>query len=190
MKSWSEKLFFKINEHIGDHKWLDKLMVFCAHDLVYILVFLAFMWATTTLTHGEELKQFIKLIMTAGAFSFLFSWSIALISPKKRPMDEYPEIENLLKPAGTWKTFPSDHTIGSFTISLITAIMGAPAWFVIVLVGLSLMIGFGRVYVGVHYPKDILGGIVIAVIFALPSPWLLANITQPVYNLFKQLFLL
>lgn len=190
MKSWSEKLFMTINEHVGDRKWLDKLMVFCAHDLIYLLIFLSFMWATTVLSQGDEgLKLFLKLLLTAGAFGFIFSWTIALISPRKRPMEEYEDIKNLLKPAGTWKTFPSDHTIGAFTISIITAIMGAPVWFILLLVIMSILVGVGRVYVGVHYPKDILGGVIIAVVFSFSSTYLLSQITQPIYSIFKQLFI-
>lgn len=190
MKSWSKKLFLKINKNIGNRGWVDRFMRFCAHDLIYILVFFAFMWATTVLSGGDEgFKKFVKLLMTAGFFGFAFSWGVALISPHKRPVDDMEDVTQLMKPLGAWKSFPSDHTIASFTVSLVSALMGAPAWFYSILLLMALAIGTGRVYVGVHYPRDILGGIVVALVFSYSSFWLLENITQPVYNLANQLFL-
>ena len=190
MKSWSEKLFLKINKNAGNRGWLDRFMRFCAHDLIYILAFVAFMWATTVLSGGDNgFKKFVKLLMTAGFFSFAFSWGVALISPHKRPVKEMEDVNQLMKPLGTWKSFPSDHTIGAFTIALVAALMGAPIWFYSILLFMALIIGIGRVYVGVHYPRDIIGGIVVALVFSYSSFWLLENITQPVYDLVKQLFL-
>ncbi|MFB6226240.1 MAG: phosphatase PAP2 family protein [Candidatus Paceibacteria bacterium] len=189
--NWSEKLFLQINEQIGEREWFDKMMMFCAHNLLFVLVFIAFLWATTVLSESgvDQLKRFFKIILTAGAFSYLFSWAWALLIPKKRPSEKYPEIKQLLNPLSTWKTFPSDHTIAAFVVTLSVVLMGAPIWFGAFLTLLALLVGAGRVYVGVHYPKDILGGILVACVFVLISPWLLDNITQPVYKIFKQLFL-
>jgi undecaprenyl-diphosphatase len=188
---WSENLFLKINKQIGQKEWLDKLMLFCAHNLLFILVFLAFLWATTVLAESgvEKLNRFFKLLLTAGAFSYLFSWTWAFIFPQKRPSKKYPEMKQLLNPLSTWKTFPSDHTIAAFVVTLVVVLMGGPIWFGILLLILALLVGVGRVYVGVHYPQDIFGGIMVAAVFVLTSPWLLDNITQPIYSLFKQLFL-
>ncbi|PSO44058.1 MAG: hypothetical protein BRC22_02985 [Parcubacteria group bacterium QH_9_35_7] len=188
---WSEHLFLKINRQIGQKEWLDKLMMFCAHNLLFILVFLAFLWATTVLAESrvEKLNRFFKLLLTAGAFSYLFSWTWAFIFPQKRPSNKYPEIKQLLNPLSNWKTFPSDHTIAAFVVTLVVVLMGGPIWFGALLLILALLVGVGRVYVGVHYPQDILGGIIVASVFVLTSPWLLDNITQPIYSLFKQLFL-
>ncbi|MFB6182288.1 MAG: phosphatase PAP2 family protein [Candidatus Magasanikbacteria bacterium] len=189
--NWSEDLFLKINDKIGEKEWLDKIMMFCAHNLLFVLVFLAFLWATTVLAESgvDNLKRFFKIILTAGAFAYLFSWAWAFISPKNRPSEKYPEIKQLLNPLSTWKTFPSDHTIAAFIIMLSTVLMGAPLWFGFILLLFALLVGAGRVYVGVHYPKDVLGGILVAAFFVLISPWLLDNITQPIYKVFKQLFL-
>lgn len=67
----------------------------------------------------------------------------------------------------TWKAFPSDHTI-TVTIPIVLAVQFfAPVWFVAVLVIAGLMVGIGRIYVGVHYPRDIIGGAVIGALFTI-----------------------
>lgn len=166
-------------------------MTFCAHDLLYIFAFVVFMWGTTALFHldPERFNQFIKLLMTAGAFGITTSWLIGYVYPHTRPIREYPQVKQLLKPFGTWKSFPSDHTIGSFTLAIITWLVGAPMWFGIAGLCTAFLISISRVYVGVHYPRDVVGGIAIASIFSFSSFWLLENITQPLYDVFEMLFL-
>lgn len=60
------------------------------------------------------------------------------------------------------KSFPSGHTLGSFEATLVMLYwnrkIGIPA---VVLAGL---IAFSRMYLYLHYPTDIMGGIVLAII--------------------------
>jgi undecaprenyl-diphosphatase len=60
-------------------------------------------------------------------------------------------------------SFPSDHTAGAVAIAvslwLYNRKLGLPMF-------ISLLIGFSRIYVGHHYPTDVLGGIVVGAISA------------------------
>ena len=117
-------------------------------------------------------------------------WIIAFISPRTRPIVQFPNSKELIIPLSTWKSFPSDHTIAAFTIVGVTWIIGgAPIWFLVVLFLLASWVATGRVYAGVHYPNDILGGLLIAILFSLTAPWLLVHITQPLYHIFNLLFI-
>jgi undecaprenyl-diphosphatase len=62
-------------------------------------------------------------------------------------------------------SFPSGHTATSFAGATALALLyprGTPAFFV-----LAAAIAYSRLYVGVHFPLDIVGGIVIGVATAL-----------------------
>lgn len=62
-------------------------------------------------------------------------------------------------PAGP--SFPSGHTTSSFACATVLGAFvprAAPAFYL-----LALAIGFSRIYVGVHWPFDVLGGIVLGV---------------------------
>ncbi|PIT86265.1 MAG: hypothetical protein COU33_04155 [Candidatus Magasanikbacteria bacterium CG10_big_fil_rev_8_21_14_0_10_43_6] len=185
--SWSHILFFKINRSIGGHPRRDAVMLFCAQTLIYVFVSVVLLWALMVLP-PEPFKWFIQLIMTAGFFALLTSYSIALVWPHRRPSLEFPEIQQLLEPLGTWKSFPSDHTLVSFIFFSIPLFVGAP-WYVLTLFFLfAVSISFARVYVGVHYPRDIVGGFVLALGYSLLACWLLGEVTQPLYVFFTDFF--
>ncbi len=69
-------------------------------------------------------------------------------------------------------SFPSGHATASFACATILAFYaprGAPAFFL-----LAATIAWSRVYVGVHYPLDVLGGAVLGIGIAIALRKLLA----------------
>ena len=57
-------------------------------------------------------------------------------------------------------SFPSDHA--TFSLALALPILVVNKYFGRVMIGISLLLCFARVYVGLHYPLDIVGGAIIA----------------------------
>lgn len=59
-----------------------------------------------------------------------------------------------------YSSFPSGHTAGSFGLAFAICLMTplAPKWKLLALVWASL-VGFSRIYRGVHWPTDVVGGI-------------------------------
>jgi undecaprenyl-diphosphatase len=66
---------------------------------------------------------------------------------------------HLLVGCGSGFSFPSSHAVNNFAAALILAffIPRAKWWFF----GFASLVAFSRVYVGVHYPSDVLGGAII-----------------------------
>ena len=89
---------------------------------------------------------------------------------RPRPYMVSPEIVTLIRKLSSY-SFPSGHTSVSFSGALVLYRMmpkkvGIPA------VILAAMIGFSRLYVGVHFPTDVLGGIVVGIIASTASYYL------------------
>jgi undecaprenyl-diphosphatase len=95
-----------------------------------------------------------------------------------------PEAVRLLLATPNFPSYPSGHAAGAFGVALVVGLSYRQLhWRVLALVGASL-IALSRVYLGLHYPSDILGGAILGSavgatcygLFELPRPhwpWLL-----------------
>jgi membrane-associated phospholipid phosphatase len=71
----------------------------------------------------------------------------------------------LLVPCGAGFSFPSSHAANSFAVStLLTIYYPKFSWVFIVF---ALLVSFSRIYVGVHYPIDVVGGAATGIICSL-----------------------
>ncbi len=159
------KLFFKINNLARCNKWLD---LFGYAGSEWALPLMAVYYAAMVLAMSWENKMigFLILIFSAGLWltGFVLDFCIALIVKRSRPHVTHPNSNLLIKPIANWHSFPSDHTMTAFLICWLALIFGLPwAW---VFFPFAVWVVFGRMFVGVHYPTDILGGLTIASLLA------------------------
>ncbi|MBO7079021.1 MAG: phosphatase PAP2 family protein [Bacilli bacterium] len=75
---------------------------------------------------------------------------------------EYTPAPNALKTA-TGYSFPSGHTQNISTLSTSVAINFKKKIITIIAIVLVVLVGFSRLFLGVHYPTDVLGGLIVGV---------------------------
>jgi membrane-associated phospholipid phosphatase len=96
----------------------------------------------------------IEGMVAIGVNSFVVNIPLKSAVRRKRPTDEVPEERRLAKPESY--SFPSGHTASAAAFSGIVGRAYPKLWLPIN--GLAAMVGFSRVYTGVHFPGDVLGG--------------------------------
>jgi undecaprenyl-diphosphatase len=80
---------------------------------------------------------------------------------RRRPFIDLPLVTSLVIPPDEF-SFPSGHTAASFVMTMVAGIT-FPLLFAPLLL-LSLLIGISRVYLGVHYPSDVLAGALLGIV--------------------------
>lgn len=65
--------------------------------------------------------------------------------------------------------FPSCHAANTFALALFLSLLFKNRLFTISIISWSLLVSYSRLYLGVHYPSDILGGLLIGSLFAILS---------------------
>ena len=83
-----------------------------------------------------------------------------------------PGISSLRIETATGQSFPSGHTQGATTFWISCIVQIRKGWIYIVGTLIILLVGFSRLYLGVHWPIDVIGGVVIGVIWVFISNYI------------------
>lgn len=105
-------------------------------------------------------------------FSLLFTnLGLKLLLTRPRP---YTVVEGLipLLTSGDPNSFPSGHTSAAFSAGLVWARTLPKAWMRRAAVIQAVLMGLSRLYVGVHYPSDVLSGALVGAVCALLALWI------------------
>ncbi|WP_066065119.1 undecaprenyl-diphosphatase [Neobacillus soli] len=148
------KLFQAVNDFAGNHPFLDGLMVFVTERalIIYALVLLS-IW----FFGKEKYKYTVVYAAITGVLGLFINFVIGQIYFEPRPFVTH-DVHLLVKHAAD-ASFPSDHTTGAFSLALAVFLRHRKIGGAMVL--FAVLTGFSRIYVGHHYPFDVLGSIVV-----------------------------
>lgn len=141
-------LFQVINRLSGKNPILDKFMIFLSNKVRYVFMFV-FLFLFLR-------KKFKKDLVKNSLFSIICAWFLHFIIHffyfKPRPFIKHRV--GILIPSKMDSSFPSKHTLLAFAAS--TSILLREKQIGVVMWILSILTGFSRVWMGHHYPSDII----------------------------------
>ena len=146
--------------------WLDPVFVFLSwigsDGLVWIVIatVLALLW--------RRPMVFVQVVATAAVAEFVSALLRRAID-RDRPPFVYRRPEPLVHVPHSG-SIPSGHTTTAFACATMLGFI-IPRWRWPLFL-LAAAIGFSRVYVGVHYPLDVLAGAALGVLIAIALRWL------------------
>lgn len=108
----------------------------------------------------ENQNGFMKALI-APFLAFLIGRIFKHTFNRKRPSDEIKGFKEVVKPPSCG-SFPSNHTASTFAFFMGLLLIGHP---LAPIAGLwTLLIGFSRIYLGVHFFSDVLGGMLVGAV--------------------------
>ena len=127
-----------------------------------------YLWFRPQHSEQQTLQVRQKLVATLYALTvgIILARSLADLLPLRVRPAFNPElnlrIPPTLRPTGllSWSSFPSDHAVVWFTVAWGSLALDRKLG--VLACGYAVFLGFGRVYMGVHYPSDIIGAAAIA----------------------------
>lgn len=188
MNPFDNSVFHAINQLAAHGGLLATVMIVLAKysPEMYILILLLG-WFTVPWPEVES-RHGLVIAVVAAIVVFIVDNIIGAIWFRPRPFVVLPpgSDHQLIQHAAD-ASFPSDHAaVGA---ALAAGMWGkSRPWTYWVLAALTLLVMVARVYVGVHWPTDVLGGMVVGIAVARaiqPASKLLAPITQLLLRIFR-----
>ena len=151
------KIFEAINNFAGQYAWLDQLGIFVASSVGFVLLaILAYYFLFKKSYRMTMVAMTSALIARYGVVAF-----IRFLYQRPRPISV--DGVHQLVTNEKW-SFPSGHT--SFFFALSTAVYFYNKKLGLLFYMVSFLMGISRIFVGVHWPTDIMGGILVGCICA------------------------
>ncbi|WEO96626.1 phosphatase PAP2 family protein [Streptomyces sp. FXJ1.172] len=160
--------------------WFDRVMEFVGEYGLLLAMVLLVLWCWWTVRRrgGEDAASSVAALVwapLAAGIAVLVNIPIRGFVQRPRPFVEHQGLDVLVS-GKTDFSFVSDHA--TITMALGVGLFVANRRFGIAGICLALLEGFCRVYMGVHYPTDVVGGFALGTAVALLlSPAAMALLT-------------
>jgi len=169
---------------------IDLLVVYFSNlDLIkggVLTALLAWLWFDDSPRQGGRRVEIVRTIVAGLAAAALSRGSQNFLPPRPRPFNALPDFvvpygisPDAVEAMQTWSSFPSDHAALFFALA-------AGIWLMHRWLGAFAMlwtlaaICAPRLYIGLHYVSDVLGGIVVAVVLVAATRLVTDRTVAPV----------
>ena len=201
MNSFDFEIITWLNQFSQHSDTFDKFVgILSVNHLVkggVLAMLLWWAWFKTGETHAHNREKITSTLFSC-VFGFMLARALALTLPFRLRPRHNPNLPFSL-PEGAdptlldgWSSFPSDHAVLFFALSTGLFFISKRAG-VFAFVYTTVMIALPRVYLGLHYPTDILAGAVVGIavaaasnIFLVNSPAFTKNISSAFSMVFKR----
>lgn len=140
-----------LNQFAGRWKLLDGFSIFCARYLIYFMVAFLFILGFAR----NNLRLFVYCVLSGLLALLVVDKIIYFFYKEHRPAEL--KSTKVLIPVPKNPSFPSSHASFAFGISFLVLFYNLRLG--IIFIVFSSLVGLARVFCGVHWFRDILGGV-------------------------------
>lgn len=161
-------------------EWLNSLMTVLSGQSVWVPFLGYFFWYSYKHFGKKETGYFaLFLLLTLIASDVTSSYVLKNMINRLRPcreIDLQPLIYSFGQKCGGKFGFVSSHAANSFALVMfsVRTLNFESKWKHLIWIAPTL-VSFSRIYLGVHYPGDILGGLIVGICWSLWFAWIFKN---------------
>jgi PAP2 superfamily. len=158
LERFDQQLFLFINS--SNSPFFDQVMHAISGRLIWVPLYLAIL---IYLGIKYKRKFLIILIFTILAITLSDQASVVLknLTQRLRPCND-PSLTGLVHlingECGGLFSFVSSHAANSFNVAFLSLLLIKKRWYSISIIVWATVIGYSRIYLGVHYPGDVICG--------------------------------
>lgn len=159
MESLNSTLFLWINATPTSPHWLLQLASFFARDMIAIvpaLIVALWLWAPRAKIHTQRIL--VMKTTVALIYAMAISWCLGQLFPHPRPFVVGLGYQFL--PHAPDNSYPSNHGTAIFTVAL-AFICWHHYWSGLLLLFIGGAIAWARICLGIHWPLDMLGSLLV-----------------------------
>ncbi len=171
---WDKELFMYLNsKHVW---WLDPVMYYLSTYTIWILVCI-FVIVYMIYDNKSMGKRAAFFMLLGVGINSLVNNIIKFFIMRPRPGNEesIQDIIRQLENAGNSYSFFSAHSSNSICLALFTTLYIRNKYYGIVIFAWAMTVAYSRIYVGKHYPLDVICGILFGLITGWFAFWLYRN---------------
>lgn len=182
----NHQLFMLINASNHASQLDVYFAIFIAKDTLYLLcIGLLLTWFLGT----YQAKALALKAVLCCSLALILGYFVSLVFPQERPFVLH--MGNTLISHAATASFPSNHMTIFSTIALSYIFSKQFKWGCFLLMG-AFMVAWARIYVGVHFPLDMLGGLILAlvtnVLFIFIWPLLNVQAMNVLLKIYQRIF--
>jgi undecaprenyl-diphosphatase len=169
-------LFHAVNAGVAQRDWLEDPVTTFAVLAVPLYAAATFALWFLARPYGDKTWKLAAVsALTASATALVANQMIAHVWDRPRPFAAHGHLTQLLAAPSPDPSFPSDHAAAAFAIAF--AVLAFSRWAGVGFLVAATLIGMSRIALGLHYPSDVLAGLLVGwaaawVVVRLGRPWL------------------
>lgn len=184
---WS--LFHLLNAGVATHDWIeDPVTAFAELAVPLYAAALVALWFVARPYGDRKWKRACSAGFAAAGIAMLTNQAISHLWERPRPFTAHPALTHLLSAPSLDPSFPSDHA--AVAVAIAFAVLAFSRRAGLLFLAAATLIALSRIALGMHYPSDVLAGMLVgwaaaALVTGPGLPWiervvsLLSRISDP-----------
>lgn len=157
--------FFMLNG--SDHVFLDSFMFIYSGKLIWIPLFLVALGVFTYKKNWKEVAIFLVCAVLVGVLCDQISASVIKPLFERLRPTHHPDFKELVHVVNNYRGgrlgFVSAHAANGFGVATFFSLLFRYRLFTIVIFSWALITAYSRIYLGVHFITDVIGGILLGI---------------------------